>query len=344
MMNYDFSAIRSAVVKMLKVNMGVKPGEKVLFLSDTPTAEDWFSDEAFIQDFTLRTLMVRRAHRIAQEEFPGNTVDLYLYPSCGGHGVEPPADVAQKMLGYDVIIIINTWSLSHTTARSAACAKGARIASCANLELDMLLPDSVIDADYYRIAAKTKHIAQLVTEASQVHIVTKEGTDLSFSVDGRNGQEDNGFYTVPGSWGNLPGGEAYAVPKEGTANGVLVLPAGWAYDLDQDMTFRIQDGAITEIHGGGKIGEQLRVFLLSPDSPVSRRNVAELGIGTNHRAKKPDNVLECEKIDGTVHIGFGDNSHMGGLVESDYHDDMVLPKPDLYLDCKLVMKDGMLLK
>lgn len=294
-------------------NMGLKPAEKVLFLCDIPTIDDWYAeDEAFVQDFALRTLMVRAAHRIAKEEFPDNEVDLYLYPSCGGHGAEPEADVGQKMQGYDVIIIINTWFLSHTTARSAACANGSRIASCANLELSMLLPDSVIDADYQRIAEKTARVADMITDASQVRIVTREGTDLSFSVEGRRGQRDSGFYHTDGSWGNLPGSEAYAVPLEGTANGTLGVPAGWAYQLDRSMTVHVHDGVISEVLEGGKVGDELRTFLFSEDSPPSCRNVAELGIGTNYRARRPDNVLECEKIDGTIHIGFGDNSHMGG--------------------------------
>lgn len=341
MVEYDFSAIRSAVEKMLRVNMGLKDGEQVLFLCDVPTMDDWYAeDEVFTQDFAIRTMMVKAAHRIAREAFPNNRVDLYLYPSCGGHGVEPADDVAEKMLQYDVIIIINTWSLSHTSARLNACKKGARIASCANLELGMLLPDGVIDADYHRIADKAQHIADQLTPAKTVHIVTEEGTDLTFSIEGRPGQCDSGFYTEAGMWGNLPGGEAYAVPCEGTANGTLVLPAGWAYRLDETMIFTIRDGFIVELTGGGEVGRELNAFLFGADSPKSRRNVAELGIGTNYRANKPDNVLECEKIDGTVHIGFGDNSHMGGLVESDYHDDMVMPKPNLYLDGELVMDHG----
>lgn len=32
MVEYDFSVIQSVVVKMLKVNMGLEEGEKVLFL------------------------------------------------------------------------------------------------------------------------------------------------------------------------------------------------------------------------------------------------------------------------------------------------------------------------
>ena len=172
MIEFDFSAIRNAVVKMLTVNMGLKAGERVLFLSDVPTMNDWYAGQDFITDFSMRTLTTRAACEIAKEEFPDNTVDLYLYPSCNGHGVEIPADAAAKMLEYDVIIAITTWSISHTDARSAASAKGIRIASCGNLELNMLMPDNVIDADYQQIAAKACHIADLLTPAKEVRLVT----------------------------------------------------------------------------------------------------------------------------------------------------------------------------
>jgi leucyl aminopeptidase (aminopeptidase T) len=69
----------------------------------------------------------------------------------------------------------------------------------------------------------------------------------------------------------------------------------------------------------------------------ARRNLAELGIGTNPSARRPDNILEAEKIEGTVHIAIGDNIHMGGQAESDLHTDFVQPQPDLYLDGQAVI-------
>ena len=59
------------------------------------------------------------------------------------------------------------------------------------------------------------------------------------------------------------------------------------------------------------------------------RNIAELGIGTNDRATRPDNVLEAEKILGTVHIAFGDNTGFGGTVSTPFHEDYVLYNPTL---------------
>jgi leucyl aminopeptidase (aminopeptidase T) len=91
------------------------------------------------------------------------------------------------------------------------------------------------------------------------------------------------------------------------------------------------------------VGDRFRQSL-DPESqdPVhqARRNLAELGVGTNPNARRPDNVLEAEKIKGTVHLGVGDNIHMGGQVESDSHEDLLQPQPDLILDGRPVIVNG----
>ena len=296
MIEYDFSMIRPALIKMLKVNMGLKDRERVLFLSDVPKIEEWYHSYAEISDFTLRSLMIRQAYDIASVEFPDNQVDYFVYESCGRHGVEPPCEVAAKMLDYDVIIVINTYSLSHTNARLHATKNGARIASCANLDFDMLYPNGVIDTDYRAIDEKSRKIADLLTPADNVRLTTPDGTDLTFSLQGRKGLFDNGLYIEKGNWGNLPGGEAYITPIEGTANGRVFVPAGWFENLQENMIMEFIDGEVISIDGGGEVGDYYREFIFSPDSPKHRRCLAELGIGTNDKAKKPDCVLESEKI------------------------------------------------
>ena len=62
---------------------------------------------------------------------------------------------------------------------------------------------------------------------------------------------------------------------------------------------------------------------------AKNRNIAELGIGTNDRASRPDNILEAEKILGTIHIALGDNSGFGGTVSTPYHEDYVFYQPTL---------------
>ena len=57
-------------------------------------------------------------------------------------------------------------------------------------------------------------------------------------------------------------------------------------------------------------------------------NIAELGIGTNEKAKLTGNILEDEKILGTVHVAFGASAAIGGTVQVPVHLDCVVMKPD----------------
>jgi len=136
-------------------------------------------------------------------------------------------------------------------------------------------------------------------------------------------------------WGNLPAGEAYVIPLEGTGEGQLVILAGWYPELYEEMVLTFKKGSVIDLQGGGEIGKDFsKLINLKNNDELfrSRRNLAELGIGTNPNARRPDNVLEAEKIKGSVHIAIGDNIHMGGKVESDLHEDFVQPQADLYLD------------
>ena len=70
------------------------------------------------------------------------------------------------------------------------------------------------------------------------------------------------------------------------------------------------------------------------------RNIAELGIGTNYKAKLSGKVLEDEKILGTVHVALGNNISMGGSCEVGSHLDGILLKPTLVIDEKIILSRG----
>jgi leucyl aminopeptidase (aminopeptidase T) len=208
----------------------------------------------------------------------------------------------------------------------------------------MLAPGGPVAVDYNQVAADCRRFADLLTNAEEVIIRAPHGTHLRFSIHGRPGQVDDGLYGfLPEKWGNLPAGEAYVIPLEGTGEGTLGAPAGWYPGLTEDMVFTIEKGQVIDLQGGGKVGDHFRQMLkLGSDDPFyhARRNLAELGVGTNPNASRPDNVLEAEKILGTVHVAIGDNIHMGGKVESDMHEDFVQPEVDLILDGRAVILNG----
>ncbi|MEM3627400.1 MAG: aminopeptidase [Candidatus Bathyarchaeia archaeon] len=338
--------IVDGVVNMLKVNMGLKKGEKLLVVTDIPTAEEWKTkDGAKLAEALERSLLAKAVSEVATEKFPGCKVEFFVYPSVGKHGTYPGKEVEEKMKAADVVIAITTYSLTHTDARVNACKAGARVASMPMFLAEMLYPGGPMAADYREIEKETKKIADLITKANEARVTSPGGTDITFSLKDRKGGVDAGIFTEKGAWGNLPSGEAYCAPVEGTANGKVVVEPNWFPDLKEKMTLVFKNGYVTEIIGGGKVGDEYRSlldFTKNEEPYISRRNLAELGVGTNPNAKRPDNVLESEKIKGTVHLAIGDNSHMGGKVTSDLHQDFIIPKATLIFDGKTIMKDGKL--
>ena len=338
--------ITRAVLDMLTINLGLKEGEKLLVVSDVPTVEHWWDkDQAALADMLERAMLAKAVSEIALEHYPGCTVEFYTYPAVGSHGAEPPQVVAAKMRQADLVVAITSYSLSHTAAREGATKAGVRLASMPTFLARMFVPGGPMAVDYQQVATEGQTIADWLTDAQEAVVRTPEGTDMHFSLAGRQGRNDHGLYTEKGSWGNLPAGEAYIAPLEGTAQGRLVVPAGWYPGLREKMTLRFRDGLVYALEGGGAVGEDFLELLKPGDDREpyrSRRNLAELGIGTNLNASHPDNVLEAEKIRGTVHLAIGDNAHMGGTVAADLHEDFVLPHPDLYLDGEIVMRGGQL--
>ena len=87
-----------------------------------------------------------------------------------------------------------------------------------------------------------------------------------------------------------------------------------------------------EIAGGrlvaaaGPEGEQLLALLTRHGDQAT--TVAELGIGTNEKAKLTGNVLEDEKILGTVHVAFGASAAIGGTIQVPVHLDCVVMRAD----------------
>jgi leucyl aminopeptidase (aminopeptidase T) len=161
-------------------------------------------------------------------------------------------------------------------------------------------------------------------------------------LQGRSGDVDTGLIQTPGKCDNLPGGEAFIAPVEGRAEGQYVInPEGYA-GLDEPMTLHFEAGSVSHIEGGGAVGDEFRrlLELPTPQRQMARRNLAELGIGTNPKAASVQSTLEAEKIKGTVHVAIGDNAHIGGVVEADLHQDFVVWEPTLLLDGAVVIDAG----
>jgi leucyl aminopeptidase (aminopeptidase T) len=332
--------IRQGVLSMLEVNLAVQAGEKVLVLTDPPAPDQWRElPSQGLQEALERCVLARMVADLAAELLPQAETSFLPYPGVERHGAELDRDTADAMKDSDVIIAITNHSLTHTAAAQEACDAGARIASMPLFLAEMF--EGPMAADYRRIADESRKIAELLTKAQTAVITTPAGTELTLDLRDRSGAVDTGLIRRGGN-DNLPAGEAHVAPVEGKAEGkIVVTPQGYA-PLKEDMTLHFHKGVVSDIQGGGRVGEEFRTLLELPvpGRQSARRNLAELGIGTNAKARSVDSILEAEKIKGTVHVAIGDNAHIGGTVSADLHHDFVLWEPDLLLDGELVIKRG----
>jgi leucyl aminopeptidase (aminopeptidase T) len=251
------------------------------------------------------------------------------------NGEEPPGHVAAAMAAADVVVVPTTHSLTHTRARLQAVERGARVATMPGITEDMFR-EGAINADYADVERLTKQMAAALDSAREALVVTGSHR-LRMSVEGRNAVASTGVYREPGRSGNLPSGEAFLAPVEGTSEGELLVDGSIAGvgRLSEPVFLKISEGMLAS--ASGQEGERLLDLL---DRFPKGRNVAELGVGTNDRARLTGVTLEDEKIYGTIHIAFGSNDTFGGTVAAGVHLDAVVLEPELYLDDRLVVGRG----
>jgi len=153
--------------------------------------------------------------------------------------------------------------------------------------------------------------------------------------------ESTGVLREKGQSGNLPSGEVYLAPREGQSNGKIVIDGSMAGIgmLNSPLYIEVIDGYAEKIEGehAGQLIEML------DKSGREARAIAEFGMGTNYLAKLIGEILEDEKVFGTIHIAFGNNKSMGGNIDVKSHLDGLVNEPDVYFDDELVMAKGKLL-
>jgi leucyl aminopeptidase (aminopeptidase T) len=221
----------------------------------------------------------------------------------------------------DVVVAITEFSTSHTSFRkllTQAC--GVRYASMPLFEREMFF--GAMDVDWKDLAVSTNVLARALTDADRCEVYSVNGTHLVLGVSGRPVLADDGMLDQRGSFGNLPAGEVFLAPVEGTTEGILVLEWGPQAKFKNPITVTIESGKVLSVDGEEEEDVSWLEGILSDHE--DNVNIAELGIGTNPAATRPDNILESEKILGTIHVAFGDNHTFGGNVKAPLHQDFVL--------------------
>jgi leucyl aminopeptidase (aminopeptidase T) len=346
--------VSRALHNIFKTNLGIKPSNSVLVFTDA-------------YNRSIKKTAERVA--LAGEKFSDN-IRYVESSSTGCHGVEPPEELwieaygksavqeikkeklfksllTKKIKDRDLkvvediirvhkkdsvhaVIALSYFSTSHTKFRdmlNRICR--AKYASMPLFDENML--SGVMQVNWAKMLKRSSDIKRIINRYEEIEIKSDNGTFITFSKKGRKAMADTGIITKPGSFSNLPAGEVYLAPLEGTAEGTLVLQWAPTRKLKSPVILRVEKGTVRSVEGDEKFVGQLKKKL---SEKKENRNIAELGIGTNDKATRPDNILESEKILGTIHIALGDNSSFGGRVRTSFHQDFVFFKPTVTLISK----------
>ncbi|HDQ45249.1 MAG TPA: aminopeptidase [bacterium] len=313
--------IRAVIRAVLRNALNLHPSESVLILADEPMQE-------------MALAFFREARYFSRKSF------LLVLPEIERAHKEPPRSVTALMMESRVVILLTSRSLSHTTSRRKAIKNGARIAGLPGVTAETLI--RCLNGDQKKIAARSRKLADILTIGRSAQLTTPAGTELTLSISRMRGYADTGIIHEPGQFSNLPAGEGCVGPVHGSAQGRIVVDGSFPGigKIETPFEMRVRDGYVSRITGS-ETAERVRK-LIQPYGHQGR-NIAELGIGTNPRAKLMGLTLEDEKTEGTVHVALGNNVSFDGKVRVPCHFDAVLLNPTLLIDGNPIIRDGVIL-
>jgi leucyl aminopeptidase (aminopeptidase T) len=250
------------------------------------------------------------------------------------NGDELPRAIQAAVRDSDLVLLLTSWSASHSTGIIEAMTRGARVMSMPGLTMDMVTRGAAT-ADYSEVKTLTDRWGEHLARGREIAVTTKLGTELRAQLGGwdRLPLLDGGpLPRGAAGLGNFPAGEAAISPIEGTAEGRVVIDRTMSTTpapLRQPIVLTVEGGIVTDITGGRE-AEQLERFLDEADDGA--RVIAEIALGTNAGALHVGVILEDEKALGTAHVGLGNATGFGGLNESSIHVDGVFSAASVTVD------------
>jgi len=246
------------------------------------------------------------------------------------------------MMEADVIITPVHRSITHSTATAKAKENGARVISMVKFTDEQLVHGGLY-ADYKGMRPHCEEMAQKFSEASEAHVTSPQGTDVTIDLEGRDGNAHPGIADKPGEFTALVHIEANIAPVEGGTNGSVVfdgaIPNLDIGVLNEPVRMEINDGAVTSVEGGKEAKTIERVWAEHDDPAVY--NIAQLAVGMNPECPEFNGWFSNDHGRyGNVHFGIGTSSNLGGTTRAPVHFDAMMAEPTLKLDGETVVNRG----
>lgn len=316
--------------------LAIQPGEQVLILTDTETAPDFPHG------------LAAAANQLGAD---GNI--LIMPPSFRGDLERAISPVALGALEKCQVYVPMTATTGHSVhdmnvARLFIQEKKLRMYVAGGFHGGDLA--SALHAmnthDYSVVLDNTKRLAEPLNIGKDIHVTSKAGTDLRASIDGVGYYLDAGYAREAGTVCNLPAGEAWGGPLEFTGEGQIVVDGAIAMNIGtrpvnpNPVVLTIEKGRVTKVGGGPEAATLRGIIETVKDADV----LAEFSLGTNpYMRLNGDCNHNDKKVYGTAHVALGHNAfqiYPHGSIHAGVHIDMVLTKPTVKVDGRILVDNG----
>jgi hypothetical protein len=242
-----------------------------------------------------------------------------VFPATGAHNAElprygwqlgQPVELEALAARATLLLAMTEYSPSAPLIVLTQRHPQLRVASMPMVSPEM--EETALAADYAQVARSCVTLRAQLASKTAARIRFTNGDALTLDLRHRQPLVDDGQLPpekAPPRLVNLPSGEAFTALYEGEVPGepsqtAGVLPIEWQGD---GARLQIARNRVVAVEGTGAGVEHLRAFLAADEA---RKNVAELGLGCNPRARVRGNLLEDEKAG--PHIALGRSDHIGG--------------------------------
>ena len=316
-----------AAQNALKYVLGAEKGESLVIFCDD---EKMDVGKAFVSGATnlalkTRLTTLRTEPRAFRKEIPKQVLDILR---------QQPAIYVNLMRGNleEAPFRIGLIKLETEGHR-------ARLGHAPGITLDMLTEGALAltEDEHKQMQIFARNLIQKLSKVARIEIRNAAGTSFSLSVEGRSFFTDAAIDRKTMKWLNIPTGEITVAPVENSAQGQLVcdMAAGGIGPLETPVSLTVQNGKVQDaVSKDPKVLSKIRDSLNTDDHSST---IGEFAIGINPKARLSEEFLELEKIFGTIHVAFGNNSDFpGGQNPSRNHLDLLIAKPSV----KAFNKDG----
>ncbi|HEX2021192.1 MAG TPA: hypothetical protein VHH36_00645 [Candidatus Thermoplasmatota archaeon] len=309
--------------------MGVKPGERVVLVTDRVVKDVGDALEAAARKVTPNVT------RLVLEDFGPRPITAL--PDA----LAKAADQAQ----------VSFWAASSVKGElpvRMAYRKRLKHARHGHMPgVTRQLMETGMNADYDAVADLTTRLHKRVQGARHARVTSRHGTDFEVVFHPAwKWLPDTGKFHQAGTWGNLPAGEVYTAPC--FLHGKIVTHLLGDYfsekykELTPPLSFEVRDSRVVLDSMQGANPDVIREFKEYLTSDPLGVRAGEFAMGTNvGLTKLVGNLLQDEKIPG-VHVAFGApySEETGAPWDARTHVDCVILETDVWIDGEQVQRGG----